>query len=67
VVAQEQNPNYADIEASLEKLRQVGLQSRKTGLIVESSATMAGFYKQILESLPAQLSLVDNGMTALEA
>ncbi len=64
-IAQEPNPNYGIIEADLENLRQAGLQSRKTGLIVESSPTMAGFYKQVLETLPVQLSLVDNGMTAL--
>ena len=64
-VAQDKNPNYGEIDADMEKLRQVGLQSRKTGLIVESSPAMAGFYKQVLETLPVQLSLVDNGMTAL--
>lgn len=58
--------DYSAIEADLESLRQSGLQSRKACLIAESSATMAGFYQQALASLPLQMSVVDNGLIALE-
>jgi len=64
-LAYQDKPNYSSIESDLEKLRQAGLQSRKSGLIAESSSMMAGFYKQVLESVPVQLSIVDNGLTAL--
>jgi CheY-like chemotaxis protein len=64
-VARLDKPNFKVIEDDLEALRQSGLQSRKTGLIVESSPSMAGFYKQVLDTLPLQLSMVDNGLTAL--
>lgn len=65
-LAQQQSPNYSAIEHDLEVLRQSGLQSRKTGLVVESSPMMSKFYQQILADLPLQLTMVDNGMTALE-
>lgn len=59
-------PDYAAIEAGLEKLRQSTLQSRKAGLIAESSATMAGFYQHTLAALPLQLTVIDSGLKALE-
>jgi CheY-like chemotaxis protein len=65
-LAQQQNPNYSVIEHDLEALRQSGLHSRKSGLIVESSPMMSKFYQQVLIGLPLQLTVVDNGMTALE-
>lgn len=65
-IAQQSNPNYSAIEADLEALRQEGLQSRKTGLIAESSAMMAALYQQALGEMPLQLTLVDNGLAALE-
>jgi HPt (histidine-containing phosphotransfer) domain-containing protein/CheY-like chemotaxis protein len=65
-LAQQVNPNYADIEHDLEVLRQSGLHSRKAGLVVESSPMMSKFYQQALAELPLQLTAVDSGMTALE-
>lgn len=59
-------PDFTAIETDLEALRQSVLHSRKTGLIAESSLTMAGFYQQTLKGLPLQLTLVDSGLTALE-
>lgn len=64
-IAQQDNPNYSAIESALEALRQTGLQSRKTVLIAESSTTMAGFYKQVLDALPLHVDLEDNGISAL--
>lgn len=61
-----ENPDYAAIEADLEALRQSALQSRRAGLIAESSAVMAQIYRQALAGLPVQLSVVGNGLTALE-
>jgi HPt (histidine-containing phosphotransfer) domain-containing protein/CheY-like chemotaxis protein len=65
-LAQQANPNYSEIETELEALRQAGLQSRKVGLIAESSPMMARFYQQALGEMPLQLTLVDNGLAALE-
>lgn len=64
-VARETNPDYSAIEAELEVLRQLRLQRRKAGLIAESSTMMAGLYQKALEALPLQLTVVDNGLTAL--
>ncbi|MDP3420779.1 MAG: Hpt domain-containing protein [Thiobacillus sp.] len=64
--AHRDTPDYSGIEADLEALRLSSLQSRKAGLIAESSATLAGFYQQALATLPLQLTVVDNGLTALE-
>jgi chemotaxis protein histidine kinase CheA len=66
LIAQQASPNYSAIEADLEALRQTGLQSRKTGLIAESSPMMAALYQQALGEMPLQLTLVDNGLAALE-
>jgi CheY-like chemotaxis protein len=41
------------------------LQRRKAGLIAESSSVMAGLYQKALETLPLQLTVVDDGLTAL--
>ncbi len=59
-------PDYSGIEDALETLHRSGLQSRKAGLIAEPSSAMAGFYQQALTVLPVQLTVVDNGLTALE-
>jgi CheY-like chemotaxis protein len=58
--------DFSEIEAELEALRKTTLQSRKAGLIAESSATMAGFYQHTLAALPVQLTVVNDGLTALE-
>jgi chemotaxis protein histidine kinase CheA len=64
-VAQQEQPDYSAIEAELEALRQLTLQRRKAGLIAESSSVMAGLYQKALETLPLQLTVVDDGLTAL--
>lgn len=63
--AHQDKPDYSAIEAGLESLRQLTLQRRKAGLIAESSMVMAGLYQKALEALPLQLTVVDNGLTAL--
>jgi chemotaxis protein histidine kinase CheA len=64
--ARQEKPNYATIEAGLESLRDAGLQDRRTGLIAESSPVMSNLYQQALERLPLQLTVVGNGLAALE-
>ena len=64
-IAREANPDYSAIETELEALRQLTLQRRKAGLIAESSTLMSGLYQKALEALPLQLTVVDNGLTAL--
>ncbi len=57
--------NFSGIENELEALRKSGLASRKSVLIVESSRLMVDVFKQALETLPVQLTVEDNGLTAL--
>jgi chemotaxis protein histidine kinase CheA len=64
-VAHQAKPDYSAIETELEALRQLTLQRRKAGLIAESSSVMAGLYQKALETLPLQLTVVDDGLTAL--
>lgn len=66
IIGQQNNPNYSPIEVEIEALRQSGLQSRKIGLIAESSPLMVQFYQQALKDFPLQLFPVDNGLSALE-
>lgn len=63
--AQQAPPVFSAIEAELEALRQLTLQRRKAGLIAESSTVMAGLYQKVLEDMPLQLTVVDDGLTAL--
>lgn len=59
-------PDFSLIEAALERLRTALLRSRRPVLIAEPSATMRSLYQQSLADLPLQLSLVDNGIAALD-
>lgn len=59
-------PDYAPTEAALERMRLAMLRSRSAVLIADSSATMRGLYQQILHDQPLQISVVDNGMAALD-
>jgi CheY-like chemotaxis protein/HPt (histidine-containing phosphotransfer) domain-containing protein len=65
-LAQQDNPDFKMIEGDLDTLRQAMLQSRRTGLIAESSGTMSEFYKHALQELPVQLVVENNGLIALE-
>jgi chemotaxis protein histidine kinase CheA len=58
-------PDYSPIEAELEKLRQTMPQRHKAGLIAETSPAMARLYQKSLEGQPLQLTMVDDGLTAL--
>lgn len=64
--ARQGRPDYSAIEAELEALRRVTLQRRKACLIAESSTVMTRVCQKALEALPLQLTVVDNGLTALE-
>ncbi len=59
------NQNFSAIEKDLEALRKSGLESRKSVLIVESSRLMVEVFKRALEVLPLQLTVEENGLTAL--
>jgi HPt (histidine-containing phosphotransfer) domain-containing protein len=65
-LATQQNPDFSDIEQELEQIKRYLLQDRFSGLIVDSSSVMALMCQDALSSLPVQLSLVDNGLSALE-
>jgi CheY-like chemotaxis protein/HPt (histidine-containing phosphotransfer) domain-containing protein len=58
--------DFSPIEAALERLRTTLLRSRRPVLIAEPSATMRSLYQQSLADLPLQISLVDNGIAALD-
>jgi len=60
------NPDFSGIEQMLEQIKQYILQDRYSGLIVDSSSVMTMMCQDALSSLPVQLSLVDNGLSALE-
>lgn len=62
----EESPDYSAIETRLEELRQSTLHNRKAGLIAESSVMMTRIYQASMENQPVQLTLVDNGLAALE-
>lgn len=64
--ARSESPDYSAIEKDLEALRQSALQSRKAGLIAESSMMMVRIYEAALAKLPVQLAVVNNGLAALE-
>lgn len=64
--ARSDNPDYADIEAALASLRQTALQSRKAGLIAESSTMMIRIYEAALATFPVQLTVVHDGLAALD-
>jgi CheY-like chemotaxis protein len=57
--------DFEVIEKKLESLRRSVLNNRKSVLVVESSRLMMGLYREALESLPVQLSFMDNGLAAL--
>lgn len=64
--ARQNPPDFSIIEARLEEQRALNLQHRLPVLLVESSRVMAGLCQKALEDLNLQLSLVDDGLTALE-
>ena len=64
--ARQERPDYAAVEAQLNKLRHAILQSRKAVLIAESSVMMVKVYQMALEPLPLQITIEANGLTALE-
>lgn len=65
-IARHDTPDFSVLETELGTLRQLTLQRRKAGLIAESSTAMTGLYKKALEALPVQLTVVDDGLTALD-
>jgi chemotaxis protein histidine kinase CheA len=65
-IAREQRPDFSPIEQALEHIHQELLQNRYSGLIVESSQVMALMCRDALADLPVELSLMDNGLAALE-
>lgn len=56
----------APLEAALDELRSGFLSDRLPVLLVESSAVQAGLCRSALESLPLQLTILDDGIEALE-
>jgi len=65
-LASQDNPDFSGIEQTLEQIKQYILQDRYSGLIVDSSSVMTMMCQDALSGLPVQLSLVDNGLLALE-
>jgi len=63
---QNSSADFTAIEHELERIRQTLGKDNYRGLIVETSPMMALMYKDTLSSLPVNLSLLDNGLTALK-
>jgi len=65
-IAQNCSTDFTAIEDELERIRESLNKNNYRGLIVEPSSMMTLMYKDALSSLPVQLSLLDNGLKALE-
>lgn len=65
-VARQPEPDYSDIEVSLEAQRTLALKDLKSVMIADSSKMMSGLYQHVLASLPLQVTTVDEGVAALE-
>jgi len=59
-------PDFSALEHKLETMRQTSLRNRKAGLIADTSAMMVRIYQGALAELPVQLTVVDNGLDAIE-
>jgi len=64
--AQHAHADYTTIEHQLEHLRQILSKDNYRGMVIEPSAMMTLMCKDALSSLPVQLSLLNNSLTALE-
>ncbi len=64
--AQNAHTDYTTIEHELERIRQILSKDDFRGLIIEPSSMMTLMCKDALSSLPVQLSLLNNSLTALE-
>jgi len=56
---------FATVEASLSKLKKLATPNTLSGLLVESSPLHVSIIKEILNDYPANLSVVNDGITAL--
>ncbi|WLQ17018.1 Hpt domain-containing protein [Hahella aquimaris] len=65
VVHRSELMQQSDIESELERLNHRVLEKRKSGLLAESSQTLASYYQQALEPLPVRLVWEQNGLNAL--
>jgi CheY-like chemotaxis protein/HPt (histidine-containing phosphotransfer) domain-containing protein len=61
-----ENRDTGPLEAALEALRSDFLHNRRPVLLVDSSAVQAGLCRSALESLPVQLTILADGIEALE-
>lgn len=62
----QENPDYAQVEADLERLREATLKSRHAVLMGETSGMMIGLCQKALDTLPVRIDLVDSGLAALQ-
>jgi len=65
-VSRQPTPDYSAIEARLDVQRRLTLRRRKAVMIAESSKMMAALYQNVLQALPMQFSVEDDGLIALE-
>ena len=66
VIENGRNPDYSTVENELNHLRSKLLKNKRAGLIIESSPTIAAMCQNALADLPLQLTLIDDGLKALE-
>jgi len=60
------NPDFDFVQEALKSIHNLPFTSRKSVLIVESSTSMAMLYKDALSELPLQITMIDDGLKALE-
>lgn len=58
--------DYSEIESRLNQLYQSAKNNKPAILIAETSPTLTSMYRQILSSLPVQITCINDGLPALE-
>ena len=66
VVCREPKPDYSAIEAALDAQRRLTEQQCKLVMLAESSKVMSGLCQRVLESQSLLLTVVEDGLVALE-
>ena len=65
-IYQQENKGFSIIELEIERLNALQCKEKMALLVAESSRTLQSMYKKALEKLPVQLTIVDNGMIAMQ-
>lgn len=64
-LAHDENADFKPIKSELEAIRKKLKHGKKLVLIIEGSSFMVNLYKDSLNSLPVEISVIDDGLEAL--